>query len=277
MVEKQLNKHQKTPNLSGYQALDLDQTDIIVPSKLEQSDVQVQVGGLAKTVETKSEVKVGEENVQSPSVKEMKEFLEKNYDVIKKFDKEKLIVMLKEHASKIKALQKELIKKEQLLERIPKPEGKQAVQVKIDQMKKDLEGIEKALEKTKTNISSKGRFYQTREIFTQLSVALGTAVVVGGVSAFAISFDQNYAKYHNGKMTAIDFYCELAKDTAKGAAVSGGVAVAVSGGSMVAKYMATSSSPSIRLTGSFLGKALGPGIMVVAIGFQVIFETCWLF
>jgi hypothetical protein len=59
------------------------------------------------------------------------------------------------------------------------------------------------------------------------------------------------------------------KDSGKAAAVSGGVAGGLTLATAVAKYWAASSSTGLRLTGTYLGKFMGPTVMVAALGYQV--------
>jgi hypothetical protein len=59
------------------------------------------------------------------------------------------------------------------------------------------------------------------------------------------------------------------KDSGKAAAVSGGVAGGLTLATAVAKYWAASSSNGLRLTGTYLGKFMGPTIMVAAPAYQV--------
>jgi len=89
-------------NPSGIGDLDLDKTEIIVPKGMEK---KVNVNG--KTIDTKSEIQIGNIKVKSPSVQEMKDFLKKNFDLLKKVDPEefvkirKLETKLKEHESQL--------------------------------------------------------------------------------------------------------------------------------------------------------------------------------
>jgi hypothetical protein len=65
------------------------------------------------------------------------------------------------------------------------------------------------------------------------------------------------------------------KDSGKAAAVSGGVAGGLTLATAVAKYWAASSSNGLRLIGTYLGKFMGPTIMVAALAYQVNMTSCY--
>jgi hypothetical protein len=88
MVEKFHNTHSGKPNDSGYSELDLKNTEIAVPKGLEQKNIKIKVDGKEVTVSTTSKVKVGDVTVDTPTVGEMKEFVDKNFDLMKKIQKD---------------------------------------------------------------------------------------------------------------------------------------------------------------------------------------------
>jgi hypothetical protein len=88
MVEKFHNTHSGKPNDSGYSELDLKNTEIAVPKGLEQKNMKIKVDGKEVTVSTTSKVKVGDVTVDTPTVGEMKEFVDKNFDLMKKIQKD---------------------------------------------------------------------------------------------------------------------------------------------------------------------------------------------
>ncbi len=88
MVEKFHNTHSGKPNDSGYSELDLKNTEIAVPKGMEQKNMKIKVDGKEVTVSTTSKVKVGDVTVDTPTVSEMKEFVDKNFDLMKKIQKD---------------------------------------------------------------------------------------------------------------------------------------------------------------------------------------------
>ncbi len=79
---------------------------------------------------------------------------------------------------------------------------------------------------------------------------------------------QNYAKYRDGKITGKEFLIALSKDTGKAAAISAGFTGGLVLGTAICKHLATSSSTVARFTGNYLGKLLGPAVLVGALGYQ---------
>ena len=112
-------------NPSGIGDLDLDKTDIIVPNGMEKKGIKVNVDGSEKIIDTKSEITIGNIKVKSPSVKEMKDFLEKNFELLKKFDPEEFMKIRKgllDPKKGIPKFKKDIANKEQALANMKDPE-----------------------------------------------------------------------------------------------------------------------------------------------------------
>ena len=70
-------------------------------------------------------------------------------------------------------------------------------------------------------------------------------------------------------MFRFQFCSAVLKDSGKAAVVSAGVAGGLTLATAVAKYWAASSSNGLRLTGTYLGKFMGPALILTALGYQV--------
>ena len=89
--------------------------------------------------------------------------------------------------------------------------------------------------------------------------------------SISVNWFQNYAKYKDGKITGKEFLIALSKDTGKAAAISAGFTGGLVLGTAICKHLATSSSNIARMTGNYLGKLLGPTVLVGALGYQASF------
>ena len=134
MVESFHNTHSGKPNSSGCSELDLKNTEIAVPKGLEQKNMKIKVGGEEVTVSTTSKVKVGDITVDTPSVGEMKEFVDKNFDLMKKIKKEDYLGIQKQLMDKrtgIPKMRNDLKNKNNALSRMDDSDVKTRLQEEI--------------------------------------------------------------------------------------------------------------------------------------------------
>ena len=131
-------------NPSGIGDLDLDKTNIIVPKGMEKKGIKVN----DKTIDTKSEIQIGKIKVKSPSVQEMKDFLKKNFDLLKKVDPEKFMKIRKELLDPKKGIpkfKKDIANKERALSNMSDPEEAKVIKKQLKECRDELDKLETKL------------------------------------------------------------------------------------------------------------------------------------
>ena len=196
MVHRHFKTHGEKTNLSGYPELDVANTDIIVPKGLDKQNIKVKTVGTEKTIQTKAEVQVGDIKVEAPSVDEMKEFLQKNFEPMQKINQSKSELM-----ETNKALSKELLKKRDILSKNQSSTGKANLQSQIAEIEKELANNQKKLSKLDDELPINPKQLSATEVLKGVAIQCVAAAVIAGATTFVISFDQNYKKYKEGKVT----------------------------------------------------------------------------
>ncbi len=279
MVKDFFNTHGGKPGDPSYPQLNVENTEIIVPKGLEKQHIDVDVRGSKQTVATKSKVEVGDMKVDAPSVDDMKNFLKKNFEVMQKINKDALVQQNKRLLRSNQQLNKSIGKIQEKLSEIPVTEKTAEIRKKYES---DIEGWKKTIQRNDQQLSENVENLSKQELANRgtnafsLKLALKTVAVqcaaaaaVGGITALVISFDQNYDLYKKNQITGLQLFGNVMKDTGKAAGISAGIAGIISGGSAACQYLAASSSVTLQRTGFYLGRALGPVVLVGAIAVQV--------
>jgi len=114
---------------------------------------KVNVNG--KTIDTKSEIQIGNIKVKSPTVQEMKDFLKKNFDLLKKVDPEKFVKIRKDLLDPKKGIpkfKKDIVNKEKALANMKDPEEAKKIKEQLKECRDELDKLETKLKEHESQL-----------------------------------------------------------------------------------------------------------------------------